>query len=247
MLRAFTIGMCLVICASSAQAAQLSINDMHLFFSQQGPDPLMVPPPDYCSNPTVAPGETVYLWAKVAADDTDRWVAVDLEFRQGVDMEYATGAEGEMYDPEWQSGALQVSRWHPESYFDPAETGGRVLLISFGALYGGMGLGTDAEDPLCGMVEEGGELFIYYAFGELTFPADPSGAYPVYVSMGMAGTLKGATEAGDSLIYYGCGDDALPNSLDYSGVCSEVADLYVTPEPGSLGLMAVALLWLRRR
>jgi len=182
-------------------------------------------PSEYTNNvnPSVNPGEKVFLWSAHTLGDVWNGVAIMWDQKPGA---------GVAYNPSF--GTPKKFRWETSSDFDPTDDGA-INLVAIQAL----GIGGDDRDPLIYIDEPKNTWHSLVA--ELVFNT-PGDVFLVMEGGGI--TRQGGTTQED--VYFGRGDPSIKNSAP-RGTKTRDKDLTVLPEPASLLLLSLAGLALRRR
>lgn len=232
-----------------------SAYNMNVYFSTSNDYSLAGIPPA-ASNPTVAVGQTVYVWANEVAQGGawPQWNGVSIAFKDGVatpdgspaDPLHPVISSATFYNP--QNVNADKTRWDVGSDFTATGDNEVNLLAVAGPVYG---IGTRpiyyqapyylGEDTMARQYNPGTQTR-YYLLGEMVFGSAGS----IFMTVGNGG-ITTTTSAGphSDQVFFGTGDAAMWDSDKY--IRSAVADLTVTPEPASLILLGLAGLALRRR
>ncbi len=216
--------LCVAIVCLGACAPLANANLIHFYFSTT--DGVAAVPPEYIAgeNPSAAPGDTLYLWAFV--QERDR--------RNGIYLGEDDAATGGAYNPAWHPYIAPRWEWGSDFSFSDGDELALIAISTFG-------LGPVEElfgEPDLTAPGVGGT---HYVVGEITLPADWDGAY--FLNVGRGGIAREGSGPHLDVVYLGFGDDPLWN--DDFGMASTLPD--IVPEPASLPLLSLAVLFLRRR
>ena len=223
---------CLGLLAMVAQADPV----IEFYFSKmscESIDPYSyTPPPEYGDGTmlTAAIGEPVWLWARTPYQ-TGAWNGISLYFTGEVTSGWMWGAVPKI------SGPGTTKRWENGSDFDPVD-GDDIYLVNVTT----KGIGAYWDDGYS--IPEPGWGVVHYCLGSIDWGT------PGYKWMSNGVHLTTRIPFMTSDVYFGFNEDGTP---EYAGsgviahTTSDRADIYITPEPGSVVLLALAGLVLRRR
>lgn len=207
-------------------------------------------------NPTVGNGQVLYLWAQMIGPPTSqKWngIAFDISVNGG------TIASTLMYnynvvDPDF--GDVLYERWQGVNQGAGQGTS-NVTGINLAAVVRGEGVNNGVNSAVYDDQSEiGTAVGVGTAAQRRALPKSvllgwivvnaTSPLAEVFLKVGTGGIARSGAPAAES-VYFGAGDEGAGLRGNSFGLASPSADAFVTPEPASIALLALAALALRRR